>query len=109
MFQGLKNDLYLWWWTSTKKVKGMKGMRLVREYVIYGKGVIDLTWKIKYKSKHEKKEQARYITERANDWNLISTIRRIERERLPREIELLKEAIMKKREAAAGTKDTKTS
>ena len=109
MFQRLKNDLYLWWWTSTRRVKGTRGMILVREYVTYGKGVIDLTWKIKYKSGKAKKEQARYITERANDWNLISTIRQVERERLPREIELLKEAVKKKREAAATGKEPKTS
>ena len=83
-------------------------MSLVREYVTYGKGVTDLTWKIKYRSQKGKKEHARYISERANDWNLISTIRQIERERLPREISLLKEAIAKKKEDANTTNSTKT-
>ena len=107
MFQGLRNDIYLWWWASTKKVKGIQGMSLVREYVTYGKGVTDLTWKIKYRSKKDKKEQARYISERVNDWNLINTIRKIERERLPREIELLKESVTKGKEAAGNPKNTK--
>ena len=82
-------------------------MKLIREYVTYGKGVTDLTWKIKYKGRKDKKEQARYISERVNDWNLISTIRQIERERLPREIELLKKSVTKEKEAAGNPKSTK--
>ena len=50
-----------------------------------------MTWKLKYGG------MTRYISERVNDYNLISTIRMIEREKLPREIERMKETIREKR------------
>ena len=105
MLQGLKNNIFLWWWSSTKKVKGVKGLTLVRQYVTYGKGVTDLTWKLRYKNGRGKKDTARYISERANDWNLVAIIRQVESERLPHEIEAMKEAIAKKKEAERSAKN----
>ena len=103
MLQGLKNSLILWWWSSTKKVKDVEGLTLERQYVTYGKGVTDLTWKLRYKNGRGKKDTVRYISERVNEWNLLSTIRQIESERLPREIEAMKEAIAKKKEVKHNT------
>ncbi|MCR4921036.1 MAG: hypothetical protein K5945_04920 [Bacteroidaceae bacterium] len=108
MLQGLKNDLFLWWWSSTKKVKGVKGLTLIRQYVTYGKGVTDLTWKLRYKNGRGKKDTARYISERANDWNLRSTIRQIEKERLPLEIEAIKESIAKRKQAEQADNNKKS-
>lgn len=91
MLRGIRNSIYLWWWNSTRRVGPKRKIRLIRTYVTYGKGVTDLTWKLKYGG------MTRYISERVNDYNLISTIRMIEREKLPREIERMKETIREKR------------
>ena len=85
MLLNLRISIYLWWWSGTKRVSRRPLIRLVRQHVSYGKGVIDLTWKLKCNG------QTRYISERANDWNLFDVIRHVEHEQLPGEIQSMKE------------------
>ncbi len=89
MFDSLINSIYLSFWQGEKKVGPKKRVLLSKSCETYGDTVFDLRWTLKYIHDNGKTSHSVTITERASKWNLRHVIRRVEKHRLPKEIDAL--------------------
>lgn len=89
MLDSFFNNLYLKLWARDKKVGPKKQVLLSKSCETYGDTVYDLRWKLKYIHRNGKTSHAVTISERASKWNLRNTIRRIEKQVLPKKVEAL--------------------
>ena len=89
MFQSLRNNIFISFWSKKKKVGPDKNVPLTKSCETYADTVYDLKWTLKYIHEDGKVSHPVTITERASKWNLRSVVHRIEKTKLPKEIEKL--------------------
>ena len=89
MFQSLCNSLFISFWSGKKKVGPDKNVLLTKSCETYADTVYDLKWTLKYIHEDGKVSHPVTITERASKWNVRSAVHKIEKTKLPKEIERL--------------------
>ena len=89
MLDSFFNSIFLRLWSGDKKVGPKKQVLLSKSCETYGDAVYDLRWTLKYIHPDGKTSHSVTITERANKWNMRKIIHRIEKYKIPKEIDAL--------------------
>ena len=89
MFNSLLNSLFIKFWSGRKRIGPDGKILLTKRCESYIDTVYDLKWTLEYLSGKGKKPHIVTISERASKWNLRRVIRRIEKTKLPKEIDAL--------------------
>lgn len=78
MFEGIKNNITLFFWGKRKRSMCRGKVIVTRSCEVYNDTVYDLRWQIKRIDHNGKKVASRTLQERANKWNLKNIIRSVE-------------------------------
>jgi len=89
MFDSLLNNIIIKLWAGQKKVGPNKNVLLTKSCESFANTIYDLKWSLKYIHQNGKVSHSVTITERASKWNLRKVIHKVERTKLPKEIDAL--------------------